>query len=140
MSKLLARALPSHRLAILRQFLRFGTVGFAGFLVDTGVVYGLRAWLGLYIAGLASFVVAATTTWALNRIWTFRGLGGGSLLRQWARFMGANTLGFVLNRGAYFLLVTISPLCVRYPILAILAGVAAGMMVNFHLSRRLVFR
>ena len=36
------------------QFLRFGTVGVFGFGVDTLVVYSLRFWLGLYLAGIVS--------------------------------------------------------------------------------------
>jgi putative flippase GtrA len=128
------------RLALAFEFIRFGTVGFGGFLVDTSVVYGLRFWLGLYGAGLVSFVAAASFTWAVNRVWTFRGRGGGSLIRQWLHFMAANALGFTLNRGTYFILVAFVPVCASNPVLAILAGVAAGMLVNFHLSRKLVFR
>jgi putative flippase GtrA len=136
-----SRLLSPSRKALLFQFIRFGMVGVAGFVVDTAIVYGLRGWLGLYGAGLASYLLAATTTWALNRIWTFRGRGTSTAIhRQWALFLAANGLGFILNRGAYFVLITISPLCVDYPVLAILGGVAAGMFVNFYLSRQLVFR
>jgi putative flippase GtrA len=140
MAAFLSRTLTPGRMALARQFLRFGTVGFGGFLVDTAVVYGLRRWLGLYVAGLVSFFLAASFTWAANRLWTFRGKGSGPLLRQWLHFMAANALGFALNRGAYFSLIALVPLCDRYPVLAILGGVAAGMFVNFHLSRKLVFR
>ena len=140
MPNFLIQTLTPARLALAREFLRFGTVGFGGFLVDTAVVYGLRSRLGLYGAGLVSFVAAASFTWAVNRIWTFRGRGSGALWRQWLHFMAANALGFTLNRGAYFALVALVPLCTTYPVLAILAGVAAGMFVNFHLSRKLVFR
>jgi putative flippase GtrA len=140
MEAILTQILTPARLDLLRQFLRFGTVGVCGFIVDTAIVYGLRAWVGLYLAGAISYVFSATTTWGLNRIWTFRGSGSGPLHRQWALFLGTNGLGFVLNRGAYFLLIAISPLCRQQPVLAILAGVAAGMFVNFHLSRTVVFR
>jgi len=130
---------PQHQ-AILRQFLRFGSVGFAGFLLDNAIVYGLRHVLGLVAAALLSYLLAATLTWALNRIWTFRGIGSGSMLRQWLAFLTANGVGFVLNRGSFFLLVALSPLCARNPVLPIFAGTLAGMFVNFHLSRRLVFK
>src|SRR5689334_247389 len=83
------------RLKLLVQFLMFGTVGTLGFVVDTAVVYALRAPIGLYWAGLVSFFVAATFTWGCNRLWTFRGSGGGPAHRQWARFLAANALGFV---------------------------------------------
>ena len=62
------------------------------------------------------------------------------MLRQWAAFMSANFVGFLCNRGVYTLLITFSSLCVAYPVLAILAGIPAGMVFNFHLSRRLVFK
>ena len=125
---------------VLLQFLRFGTVGTAGFVVDTAVVYATRGALGLYGAGLLSFLVAASGNWALNRVWTFRGSSSGALHRQWAKFLAANSVGFVLNRGAYFTLVTISVLCATNPVIAVGAGSLTGMFANFTLSRRLVFR
>ncbi len=128
------------RIGVLAQFLMFGTVGVAGFLVDTATVYALRRWLGLYGAGMAAYLVAATVTWLLNRLWTFRGLGSGPVHHQWARFLTANLSGFVLNRGTYALLVTFVSVCAEQPVYAVAAGAIAGMFVNFGLSRAIVFR
>jgi putative flippase GtrA len=136
----LRRAATETRLVLLAQFLRFGIVGLAGFVFDTATVYALRGWLGLYGAGLVSYVVAATVTWALNRAWTFRGLGGGPVHRQWALFLAANLLGFALNRGTYMLLIAFVPFVRAWPVIAVFAGAVAGMFANFALSRRLVFR
>jgi putative flippase GtrA len=130
---------PAQRLVIV-QFVRFGTVGGIGFLVDTGTVYALRYSLGLYGAGLVAYVVAATGNWVLNRVWTFRGHGSGPAHRQWAIFMLTNLGGFVLNRGAYALLVTFVAVAARQPVIATAAGAVAGMFVNFGLSRQFVFR
>jgi putative flippase GtrA len=128
------------RIATLVQFLMFGTVGTAGFLVDTATVYALRHSLGLYGAGMAAYVVAATVTWILNRLWTFRGQGSGPVHHQWARFLVVNLGGLVLNRGTYALLVTFVPLCAEQPVFATAAGAIAGMFVNFALNRTMVFR
>ncbi|HEY2621142.1 MAG TPA: GtrA family protein [Acetobacteraceae bacterium] len=128
------------RIATLAQFLMFGTVGTVGFVVDTATVYALRHSLGLYAAGLASYVVAATVAWILNRAWTFRGLGSGPMHHQWARFLVANLGGLVLNRGTYALLVTFVPIAAEQPIYATAAGAIAGMFVNFSLNRTMVFR
>src|SRR5215469_1240832 len=62
---------------VIGQFFRFGAVGTSGFLIDTAIVYGLRGRLGLYGAGMVSYLVAASWAWALNRGWTFRGRGSG---------------------------------------------------------------
>jgi len=141
MHALIEMVLPPARRALLQQFLQFGTVGFVGFFFDTGTVYASKSVVGLYVAGVLGYIVAATVTWWLNRIWTFQGQSGnGGVLRQWARFMSANFVGFLCNRGVYVALVTWSSLCTAYPVLAILAGIPAGMVFNFHLSRRLVFK
>jgi putative flippase GtrA len=132
---------PAAELRLLAgQFVRFGMVGLAGFVVDTGIVYGLRGWLGLIGAGMVSYLAAASVTWSLNRAWTFRGRGAGPARRQWLKFLAANLLGFVLNRGTYVALVSLVPLCAAQPVLATFGGALAGMGVNFVLSRQLVFR
>ena len=136
-----ARRLATEARVMTRaQFIKFGTVGTAGFVVDTAIVYALRGSIGLYGAGLVSYLVAATFTWAMNRTWTFRGLGSGPAHHQWARFLAVNLLGFTLNRGTYAILVTFVPLCADQPVFATAAGAIAGMFVNFGLSRALVFR
>jgi len=128
-------------LALAGQLLKFGTVGGLGFLWDAATVYALRPFIGFAAAALAAYFVAASMNWVLNRLWTFRGhFGDASLLQQWLRFLGANGLGFVLNRSVVFLLAYSVPLCFRHPILALAAGSLAGMCANFTLSRRLVFR
>ena len=127
------------RRLLAQQFVRFGTVGVAGAVVDISTVYAAMGTLGLYLSGLLAYFAAVTTTWALNRAWTFAGRGGG-LLRQWMLFVAANGVGFVLNRGTFFVLVTLLPVCAQHPIIAILAGVGAGMFANFNLSRSVVFR
>ena len=128
------------RIRTLVQFMMFGTVGFVGLAIDTATVYALRYRLGLYGAGLVSYLLAATGTWVLNRQWTFRGSGSGPAHHQWARFLAANAVGFVLNRGTYALLVTFVALCAAQPVFATSAGAVVGMFLNFSLSRAIVFR
>jgi putative flippase GtrA len=122
------------------QFLRFGTVGLMGLVVDTATVYALRYRLGLYGAGLVAYGIAATVTWLFNRIWTFQGQGSGTARAQWLRFLAANFVGFLLNRGTYAVLIATVAIAARQPVIATSAGAIAGMFVNFGLSRRLVFR
>lgn len=132
---------PPTLLQHLRRFLKFGIVGGFGFLCDTGTVYGLRSVLGLSAATLVSYFVAATFTWILNRLWTFRGVGHHDHpILQWLRFLSANSLGFFLNRGVVYTLFYAFPLCVHYPVLALAAGCVTGALANFNLSQKMVFR
>ena len=131
---------PSAKSTLIIQFLRFGAVGTSGFLIDTAIVYGLVGMLGLYGAGMVSYLVAATSCWALNRVWTFRGRGRGLAHQQWATYLLTNLSGLVFNRGTYFAMVTVVPFCAAQPVFAIAAGAVAGMMVNFTMSRQVVFR
>jgi len=134
------RAASPQRLALFAEMLKFGVVGGIGFVADTAVVYALRGPLGLVGAGLVAYPIAATVTWSLNRIWTFRGRGSGPAHRQWMRFLVVNAIGFVLNRGTYVVMVCLVPLCATMPVLAVAAGCIAGMGSNFLLSRAFVFR
>jgi putative flippase GtrA len=139
-----AEPVPPHR-ALLAQFLRFGATGTLGFVVDTAVLYAaIAAGAGLYGGRCISYVAAATTTWAVNRAWTFREAGRPAgrtgLGRQWALFLLVNLSGFAVNYGTYALLVSKLPVAAAHPVLAVAAGALAGMTGNFLLSRRLVFR
>lgn len=136
----LRRHLPAERIAMAGQFLRFGLVGALGFVVDTAIVYSTRPLLGLYWGGAVAYLGAATTTWAVNRLWTFRTAPRAAAFRQWALFLSTNALGFALNRGTYALLVTAWDMAWREPIIAVAAGSLAGMALNFHFSRTIVFK
>jgi putative flippase GtrA len=142
-AKAAARAAPRDGLPrLIGQALRFGTVGVAGFAVDTATVYAAHflAGLDLYTAGAFAYLVAATTTWALNRAWTFADAPRARPGRQWAVFVAVQLAGFALNRGTYAALVTFLPLAAAHPVLAVAAGSIAGMGVNFLTARLIVFR
>lgn len=125
---------------IAGQLLRFSAVGVVGFAVDTAVLYaalGLGA--GLYTGRLASYLTAATVTWALNRRFTFRESRSAHLATEWTRFLAVNSVGGTVNYIAYAALVTTLPFVTANPWLGVAAGSLAGLAVNFTLSRRMVF-
>lgn len=124
------------------QMLRFGVIGSLGFLVDTATVYAAHfgLGLGLYVAGVLGFLVAATFTWAMNRRFTFPEAQGEPRGRQWARFVATQTLGFLVNRGTYAGLIASVALAREHPVLAVAAGSLAGMVLNFITARTIAFR
>ena len=134
------------RLGFSETFIRFGIVGTLGFCWDTGTVYGLRPFTNLYVAGTCGFLVSATVNWAINRLWTYRHHQHSAPHVQWARFITANAIGFVFNRGAYFILISKyfivtakTDIFYTQPVLAIAAGSISGLFFNYFLSKRFVF-
>lgn len=124
-----------------RQFLSFAAVGVVGFIVDASTLYFAMHVLGagLYGGRLLSYLTAATTTWVLNRSYTFRAQRNHDKVAEWGRFLVANAVGGIVNYGTYATLVTASPVVAAYPVMGVAAGSLAGLCVNFGLSRYLVF-
>jgi len=58
---------------IYLKFLKFGLVGISGTLVDYSITFICKEWLKLnkYIANSSGFIVAASSNYYFNRIWTF---------------------------------------------------------------------
>jgi putative flippase GtrA len=116
---------------------RFALVGAIGFLVDLAVLHAATDWLGLYLGRIFSFLAAATATWYLNARFTFR--VERLDVAQWARFLGANSGGAVVNYSIYAGLIAWGGLARRYPAIGVGCGSLAGLAVNFLASRRFVF-
>ncbi|MGE0114236.1 MAG: GtrA family protein [Steroidobacteraceae bacterium] len=123
------------------QFLRFALVGVAGFVVDAATLYMVMHTLGAghYSGRAVSYLAAATSTWALNRRYTFIDRRDSNLLREWLKFLAANAAGGLVNYSVYAALVGTSGLVAAWPVLGVGAGSIAGLAVNFTLSRHLVF-
>jgi len=124
-----------------QQFAKFCVVGTIGFLADAGALYLLMSLASLdpYTGRIFSFLFAATVTWALNRIYTFRSSASVPLTGQWARFVTANAFGGILNYGVYSALVLSGGWFFKAPVLAVAVGSIAGLAFNFTVSRKYVF-
>ncbi|MGO8952330.1 MAG: GtrA family protein [Rhodomicrobium sp.] len=126
--------------AKLRQFVLFAVVGATGFAVDAGTLTLLiAAGLSPLFARLPSFLSAATYTWALNRRVTFRDKGS-SLVRQWLHFLAVNSAGGLVNLSVYTFLIWPDGAVTASPVAAAAAGSLSGLVFNFTLSRKFVFK
>lgn len=122
-----------------RQILRYGLVGGIGFVTDAGVLYALTsAGAGFYRARLASFAVALTVTWALNRHWTFGRRGRDGLARSYAGYLAVQLGGALANFLVYAGVLRLIPPTPAHAVLALACGSAVGLVVNFT-GARLVF-
>lgn len=121
------------------EMLRFGLVGVVGFVVNAGLVEAFAAFIGPAWAQAIAFPAAVTTTWWLNRRYTFAA-SRYHWRHEWLRYAGANMLGWIANNGVYFLLILNVAFIWRHASIAVAAGSLAGMVFNFAASKWLVFR
>jgi putative flippase GtrA len=124
-----------------RQFARFAVAGAAGYAVDVGLLYvllGLGA--GVFSGRLVSFLCAVWSTWYINRRVAFRTARRTSAWQEWWTYLPAMLPGAGVNYVIYSALVATLPEHVLVPGLAVTAGAAVGLLVNFAMARRVVFR
>ncbi len=123
------------------QFFRFSLVGGIGFFVDALVLYALiyLADAGLLLGRVFSYMAAATTTWYLNKLFTFGDAAYMHPVKQWARFLVTNGVGGLVNYGVYTLIVLAYADHLLAPLVGVMAGSIAGLVFNYTLSRHFVF-
>jgi len=125
----------------IRDYIRFGTVGAIGFLVDVVVLYSIDGLIGLFYGRAVSFLAAVLATWLLNRIWTFRHRSSGlKFSREFVVYLGLMLIGGAVNYSAYVWLVVSYQLALQYPVIGVAVGSLAGMLINFLASRFILFR
>lgn len=132
------------RLAASR-FLRFAVVGGAGFFVNEAALMLAHGLLGAgpRLGWFLAFFPAVTFTWWGNRKLTFAAHaseGARAMAGEWARFVLTNSIGAAANFAVYVLLISRAPFPLNIPYIALAAGILAGLVFNFTLSKKLVFR
>ena len=128
----------------MKQFQRFLAVGALGFIVDFSVLYMAVNFFGFgSLPGrLMSFNVAATITWKANRHFTFASsvvVAPRTAARQWLRYVSTTAIGGAINIGVYQLWLAITSHSNVNLFLAVVAGSAVALGINFTLSKYVVF-
>ena len=124
------------------SFVKFGVVGASGFIVDVSFFTLLHSYFGL-VAELArgiAYWIAATWNWFLNRSFTFATAEKDARAGQWSKYLLMCLVSFFPNWGTFTILTNGSDFFARNSQLALVAGVAAGMIFNFLGARFIIFR
>lgn len=93
--------------AFVRQFIKFVIVGFSGLFVDFGFTYLFKekARLQKYLANALGFMLAASTNYFLNRIWTFQS-ENPQILVEYSEFILISFIGLGLNTLILWLIIS----------------------------------
>ncbi|MDD3107717.1 MAG: GtrA family protein [Alistipes sp.] len=90
---------------MILQFIKFCVVGGSGLVVDFATTYLCKEKLRLnkYLSNSIGFIVAASTNYLLNRIWTFHSKDP-EVAQQYIQFIGIAAIGLILNNLIIYLL------------------------------------
>lgn len=97
--------MPEYVQTLFFKFLKFGTVGFSGLLLDFGVTYVAKEKLlwNKYIANSLGFILASASNYYLNRIWTFNSQDP-EIGWQFSKFLVVALVGLLLNNFIIYIL------------------------------------
>jgi putative flippase GtrA len=120
------------------RVLRFGVVGFGGFLVDAGILALITEAMHVNpFAGRAvSVPVAIVFTFMCNRSWSFASAKKQAIGRSFSSYVSTQGAGLVCNLMVY----SAALLVVAHPLGALVVSSAAAMVVNYLGARLWVFQ
>ncbi len=125
----------------IREFLLFGMAGLCGFVVDTAVLYALHEMLGAFYARGVSFLAAVLATWLINRAFAFgQRRSELSRKREFLFYLALMLAGGAVNYAVYSWLVISYPVVQQHLVIGVAVGSVAGMLINFLVSRYLLYR
>jgi len=90
---------------VIIKFLKFCVVGFSGMLIDFGATWLLKEKVRInkYIANSTGFILAATSNYIWNRIWTF-GSKNEEIAVEYLSFILISVAGLGINNLVIYLL------------------------------------
>jgi putative flippase GtrA len=127
---------------LVHELAKFGIVGAVNTALDFGLANLLHLGAGMdqYLAKALSVSVAATSSYFMNRHWTFRHRARTGLGREYALFFVLNGVGLAIAEACIW--VVRVPMHKEGPLwfnLAQIAGLAIGMLFRFATYKRWVF-
>lgn len=126
---------------MLTQLIRYGLVGTLGTIINLiAFIFSDKILIQNHnICAIAAFLIAVTHNFTLNRSWTFhvKNQQPVGYIKGWIKYVTSNLVGLginliVLNAA----IVWIGP---SHKPLSQLLGILCGMLINFILSKLLVF-
>ncbi|HBE42449.1 MAG TPA: glycosyl transferase family 2 [Bacteroidales bacterium] len=90
---------------VVMKFLKFCVVGFSGMLIDFGTTWLLKEKVRInkYIANSTGFILAATSNYIWNRLWTFQS-ENNRIAIEYFSFILISLAGLGINNFVIFLL------------------------------------
>ncbi len=128
---------------LVHELTKFGIVGAFNTVLDFGLTNVLHVGLHTnpYLAKTVAVTIAATSSYFMNRYWTFRHRARTGLGREYVLFFVLNGVGLLISLACIWLVrVPLGREGVLWFNAAQFAGLALGMLFRFTTYKRWVFR
>jgi len=127
--KNIASYLP-YKKNIIKEFFKFSFVGGIGTLVNITILYLLTERVGIYymLSAISSFVIAMTSNFLLNKLWTFKESIKSDIGKKYLQFGLVGVSALLIN--LFFLYIFTEIFGIYYIISQILA-IGIALIVNF---------
>jgi putative flippase GtrA len=91
--------------AFIFKIIKFGIVGFLGFVIDFGLTYLFKEKMKMnkFVANAMGFIISAIVNFTVNRMWTFQN-HNPDLALQFGKFMAIASVALMLNSLIIYIL------------------------------------
>jgi len=125
----------------LAEFLKFAVTGGLGTVTNVAIFFLLADILNLpeIPVSIGCFLIAVTQNYIINHLWSFKTHTTGEKLslKRWCMFTASSLFGLAVNIAVMKLILLRWTL--PYKFIAQACGIAAGMAINFMVSKYAVF-
>lgn len=120
---------------MVTKIIKFVIVGSVGTVINL-IVFTLFFTFNknAQIAASLAFLVASTTNFYFNKVWTFNYITKGNIIKKWFQYLLANSFGLVIN---LFILFVLHNKYNLNPYVSQLLGILGGSIFNFYFSTRI---
>jgi len=134
--------LENKKIGLIKQFVKFGITGGLGTITNLLIFYLLvdRAnWPEIPVS-IGCFIIAGTQNYFLHHIWSFREYTADTKasILKWFMFLSGSLIGLAINIAVMYTIIRTFELPFKF--IAQACGIAAGMIVNFIISKIFIFK
>jgi putative flippase GtrA len=127
---------------MIKEIIKFGITGGLGTITNLLIFFVFVDLLKLPATPVSifCFFISATQNYFINHLWTFKKITGQTSvsLRKWLTFISGALFGLAINLAVMNII--IKNYTLPYKFIAQGFGILAGMIVNFIISKFIVFR
>ena len=127
---------------LITEFLKFGVTGGLGTITNLLIFFLLvdKAGFPEIPVSIGCFIIAGTQNYFLHHMWSFREYTGSTRVSvlKWVMFLSGSLVGLAINIAVMYSIIINFTLPWKF--IAQACGIAAGMIVNFIISKVFIFK